>query len=427
MKIRPFTHRNTLLVLCSCLLIGYSIFSFTVISRLKSETTGLTEAYAKLIQHAISGSMSTDEIQNALKDIIANAINPIIVTDSLWNPLLCNNIFPKKLTRKSQVFSVENLNTNELNWLKKKITSMRRNFTPRAIHLNHSTNQRFGYLVYGNSMLIRSLFIMPFLEISLIAAFIMLLYLALHNIRVTERSNLWIGLAKETAHQLGTPISSIMGWIEYMRSVILDGTFTNDEFLQIMDNMDNDISRLKKITARFSQIGSCPALVPCNISAILTDVSSYFQLRLPLLRKRISITYDFNDLPLVDANKDLLEWVFENLLKNAIDAITRNDGEIIIKTESIVTENTVRIQISDNGKGISWESQKSVFSPGYTTKRRGWGLGLTLAKRIIEDYHKGKIYIKWSQKDKGTIFYVDLPVSSLPASKDHPHKEATIK
>jgi len=427
MKIRPFTRKNTLLVLCAFALIGYSIFSFSVISRLKAETTGLTDSYAALIQQTVSGTMSHEEILSALQRIITKATNPIIVTDSLWNPLLWNNLDSESVDKKGVAPLSGNHTAYNNKFITRKIAAMRKSFTPRPIYANPEQKIIFGYLVYGNSLLIRSLFIMPFLEISLGAAFIALLYLAFHNIRVTERSNLWIGLAKETAHQLGTPISSIMGWVEYMRTVIdTDKKFNTAEAHQIMNNMDNDLGRLTKITARFSQIGSFPSMVPCDLRLILTDVSSYFQLRLPLLRKRISIEYDFNQLPLVDANKDLLEWVFENMLKNSIDAITRDDGQIKIKTEHLVADGIIRIQLTDNGRGVSWESQKKVFTPGYTTKRRGWGLGLTLAKRIVEDYHKGEIYIKWSQRDKGTTFNVDLPVSSGPAGKRHPYEENSV-
>lgn len=418
MKIRPFTRKNVLLVICAFALIAYNIFSSTVIGRLKAETTGLTQSYVELIQMTLSSNMTYDEIHGILKNILSKSNNPIVVTDTGWNPILWSNIYyDQGIFRKKTPFP-ETLSKEQYPQLKRKIRSMHTSYDPLPIYFTDGRKQLFGYLAYGNSLLIRSLFLLPFLEIGLGATFIVLLYLAFHNIRVTERSNLWVGLAKETAHQLGTPISSIMGWIEYLRATMDDDRPLDPrEVRQIINDMNNDLNRLTKITARFSQIGSYPSMVPCDLGNILTDVSSYFKMRLPLLRKRIIIEYNLNQMPLVQANRDLLEWVFENLLKNAIDAIQRNDGKIGIKTEHIANENIVRIQISDNGKGVSWESQKKVFSPGYTTKRRGWGLGLTLAKRIIEDYHKGEIYIHWSQRDKGTIFNVDLPVSEIPADK----------
>jgi Signal transduction histidine kinase len=147
---------------------------------------------------------------------------------------------------------------------------------------------------------------------------------------------------------------------------------------------------------------------------VLEDAMGYFKMRLPLLGKRIEIKSHFNALPRVLVNKELLGWVFENLLKNSVDAIIKNDGCIEIRTEYVAVDKIVRIYHSDNGKGISWEDQKKIFAPGFTTKKRGWGLGLTLAKRIIEDYHQGHIYVNWSQKEKGTVFCIDLPVEGSP-------------
>lgn len=417
MKIRPFTRKNVLLVMCTFALIAYSLYSFAVINRLKAETTGITQAYAELIETIVSGAMTTQELHSALGRVLDKATNPVIITDTAWRPILWNNIYVgnRNTSRKKLLSSATD--ATHRNYLTRKIASLRKTFTPRPIYFNKQENRLMGYLVYGNSTLIRSLYLMPFLEIGLGAAFIILLYLAFHNIRVTERSNLWVGLAKETAHQLGTPISSLMGWVEYARTILDDMTTDPQrELRQILGDMNSDLTRLSKITARFSQIGSTPSMSPCDLCNILNDVSSYFKIRLPLLRKRIWIEYDFNKMPLIQANRDLLEWVFENMLKNAIDAITCNEGKIGIKTEYIAPKQLVRITISDNGQGISWESQKKIFSPGFTTKRRGWGLGLTLAKRIIEDYHKGSIYIAWSQRDKGTIFNVDLPVSKKNGS-----------
>jgi signal transduction histidine kinase len=207
-----------------------------------------------------------------------------------------------------------------------------------------------------------------------------------------------------------------MGWVEFMK-----GTTPDDEGFDpavlvkqmhtICDDMENDITRLRKITNRFSQIGSTPVLIRRNVNAVVEDAKKYLAMRLPLLKKRIELVSAYGELPEVAVNRDLLEWVFENLTKNSIDAITGDRGKIEIKTEYVDAERLVRVSLTDNGKGISWENQKKVFSPGYTTKKRGWGLGLTLAKRIVEDYHGGRIYVKWSQKNKGTVICVDLPVA----------------
>lgn len=420
MKVRPFTRKNILLVLCTAGLVGYTAFTCTVIDRLKRETTGVTQAYAELIEKTVSGNMSYDEMSSVLAGILSKSTNPLIVVDTAWNPIMWSNIHYGFPWRKTISLS-EKLTESEQLLVEQKIHHLRRTFNPRPIFFGKPRHEQLGYLVYGNSVLVSSLFLMPFIEIGLGVAFVALLYMAFHSIRITERSNLWVGLAKETAHQLGTPISSMMGWVEYLRTAHeaeppLEPHQLSEQIFQICDDLDNDLKRLVKVTARFSQIGSIPALAPCDLALLLTDVASYFRMRLPLLKKRIDIDYEFSSIPLVNANRELLEWVFENLLKNSIDAITRDDGIINIRTEYVVCDKVVRIQLTDNGKGIIWEAQKKIFSPGFTTKQRGWGLGLTLAKRIVEDYHKGKIYVAWSQRGKGTVFNIDLPVRTAPSA-----------
>lgn len=415
MKIRPFTRKNTLLVLCAFAMVGYSLYSWMVISRLKAETSGLTRAYAELIGMTVTDSLREGELHGIVKQLLHTTTNPIIFTDASWKPVYWKNIGRKPLPDSALVNGGSESASGTHRRFERKIKLLRHSFVPSPVYLGGDSTHLLGYLMYGNSLLIRGLYLMPVLEIGLGAAFILLLYLAFHNIRVTERSNLWVGLAKETAHQLGTPLSSIMGWVEYLRATMEDDPkLDSPETRKVLSSMNSDLKRLSRVTARFSQIGSTPKMVPCDLRNILSDVSAYFTMRLPLLRKRITIEYNFTTTPLVHANRDLLEWVFENLLKNAIDAITVDEGKIVISTEHLAERNTVRVKVKDNGRGISWESQKKVFSPGYTTKRRGWGLGLTLAKRIIDDYHKGEIYVAWSQRDRGTTFHVDLPVSKKP-------------
>jgi signal transduction histidine kinase len=272
-----------------------------------------------------------------------------------------------------------------------------------------------GYLLMGRSSTIKNLTLLSTAMTVLFAVFALIMYISFHNFRLNERSNLWVALAKETAHQLGTPITALMGWVEYLRSSRDPESGKRpeellDEIEKICDDMDSDLTRLRKISSRFSQIGSIPVLVSCDLNEILRDCMDYYQVRLPFVRRKIEIRPHFGEIPHVKVNRELLEWVFENLLKNSIDAIQQESGRIEIRTEYNEHERTVRVYHADNGRGITWEVHKKMFSPGYTTKKRGWGLGLTLAKRIVEDYHKGRIFVHWSKKDKGTVFCVDLPV-----------------
>ena len=417
MSLEPFIGKHFLVLGCIAVgLILYTLYTRDVVQRLKQDSVNVTQTYVELIRAAISESMSNDQMNIVFDDIIQKTNIPIIITDTTRTPLMWKNIrrgvlfFRKDLPQQDTTAETKR-------FLRKTIDDFVRTYEPKPLYLKE-TSSKFGYLVFGNSDLVVQLSRIPLYESGLVALFLFLLYLGFRSIRVTERSNLWVGLAKETAHQLGTPISSLMGWVEYIKSMSEpESELEPEEYVKqvhkVCDNMEKDLSRLGKITNRFSQIGSIPKLTPRDINAILEDAMVYFGSRLPLLGKHIELRSKLNELPYVAVNKELMEWVFENLLKNSVDAITKNDGFIEIRTEFIECDNIIRIYHEDNGKGISWEDQKKIFAPGFSTKKRGWGLGLTLAKRIVEDYHKGRIYVNWSQKDKGTVFCIDLPVEAV--------------
>jgi signal transduction histidine kinase len=210
-------------------------------------------------------------------------------------------------------------------------------------------------------------------------------------------------MAKEAAHQLGTPLSSILAWIEIMKMNSADPELI-EEYL---GEMQNDIDRLNKITIRFSKIGSMPEMKKENLADLIDFVTVYFEKRLPNLGKRIQIKKKLDHSIETKLNHDLMEWVFENLIKNAAESIDSKDGLVEISLNN--SKKSILIQVKDNGKGMSNFIRRQVFNPGFTTKKRGWGLGLSLTKRIVEEYHKGRIYIKESVPGKGTIFIVELP------------------
>ena len=417
MAVEPFIGKHLLVLGCVAVgLVAYTLYTKDIVKRLEADAVSMTQTYAELIRAAISESMSNDQMNIIFDEIIQKTDIPIVITDTSWTPLMWKNIrrgfsfFRKEISQQDTAAFVRP-------FIRKKVSEFAKTYEPKPLYMKE-TSSKFGYLVFGNSDLIVQLSRIPLYESGLVALFLFLVYLGFRSIRVTERSNLWVGLAKETAHQLGTPISSLMGWVEFIKSQSdIDAPLEPEEYVKrvhvVCDNMEKDLSRLKKITNRFSQIGSIPTLTPRDINGILQDAMGYFKTRLPLLGKHIDIKSQFNDLPYVAVNKELMEWVFENLLKNSVDAIIKNDGLIEIRTEFIECDKIVRIYHQDNGKGISWEDQKKIFAPGYSTKKRGWGLGLTLAKRIVEDYHKGRIYLNWSQKDKGTVFCIDLPVEAV--------------
>jgi signal transduction histidine kinase len=420
MTIAPFMGKNFFVLGCIAIgLVAYTGYTLNVVNKLKKDAVNVTQTYVELIRAAISESMSNEEMNVIFDEILQKTNIPIIITDTAWTPLLWKNIrrgfflFPKTLVP-------QDTGAATLRYVRAKTSDFLKTYEPKPLIIKE-TSSKFGYLVFGNSELIVQLSRISIYAYGLVALFLLFVYLGFRSIRITERSNLWVGLAKETAHQLGTPISSLMGWVEFIKGQgEADSQLEPEEYVKqvhtVCEHMENDLIRLKKITSRFSHIGSTPTLTPRDINSILQDAMGYFQMRLPLLGKHIEIRSEFNTLPLVAVNKELMEWVFENLLKNSVDAIVKNDGIIEIKTEYIACDKIVRIYHRDNGKGISWEAQKRIFAPGYSTKKRGWGLGLTLAKRIVEDYHQGRIYVNWSQKDKGTLFCIDLPVDASQRS-----------
>ena len=259
-----------------------------------------------------------------------------------------------------------------------------------------------GFKIYHKfSKILILLKYFPLVQFILIAAFILFGYLGFSNARRAEQNQVWVGMAKETAHQLGTPISAILGWIDHLK-MMHEGNEANDE---ILSELNKDVDRLGLIAERFSKIGSAPALEDINIYEELEKCREYMQ-----KRSSRQIIFDFptlNQTPLMaKINPPLFDWVIENLLRNSLDAM-EGKGKI---TASIYEEpNFICIDVSDTGKGIPTNKHKTVFNPGYTTKKRGWGLGLSLAKRIIKDYHKGKIFVKKSMLNEGTTFCIKLP------------------
>lgn len=230
---------------------------------------------------------------------------------------------------------------------------------------------------------------------------------ALKIMQGTERSLLWVGLARETAHQLGTPISSLMGWIELLRLRAQPGA-KPEKLKAIADEMDSDLGRLRQVADRFSQIGSRPDFRSVDLEAIVQEVADYFRPRLPHQERTVTLDVELGGTPRIHANTELLGWVFENLIKNALDAMDKNTGRIVLRTG--VERDGIWFEVVDNGKGMNRDEQRNVFLPGWTTKKRGWGLGLALARRIVEQYHGGRIWISRSKVGEGTVFRVKLPV-----------------
>ena len=252
-------------------------------------------------------------------------------------------------------------------------------------------------IFYGHSLTLQTLYIFPYIQIFIIVVFVMVIFMAFRSMKQSEQSRVWVGLAKETAHQLGTPTSSLLGWIEYLREQPVDQ--------MAVDEMQKDLAHLMKIVDRFSKIGSDAPLSVESLNEVVGNSVMYFRKRIP---RNVTLEYNGLAIETVKArlNVALFEWVIENLVKNALDAL-QGHGEVSV---TIGEDNKyVWVDVSDTGKGIPKSKWKRIFEPGYTTKQRGWGLGLSLAKRIIEEYHHGKIFVKGSEIGLGTTFRIEIP------------------
>ena len=248
---------------------------------------------------------------------------------------------------------------------------------------------------YDDSLMLKRLSAWPYVQLGIVFILVVVALFALLASKKAEQNKVWVGLSKETAHQLGTPISSLMAWVELLKE-----NYPGDE---LIPEMDKDVKRLELVAERFSKIGSLPELVDGSLNEVLKRVTDYMDRR---TSKKVDISFNLPvDEVIVKMNKALIEWVVENLCKNAVDAM-EGDGKI----ELLLFEEEDRaiVEVKDNGKGIKKKDQKNVFTPGFTTKKRGWGLGLSLAKRIVEEYHKGKILVKYSEPGVGTIFRIEL-------------------
>jgi len=252
-------------------------------------------------------------------------------------------------------------------------------------------------IFYKDSYVLTQLRYFPYIQLAIIGIFLLVAYLLFSTARRSEQNQVWAGLAKETAHQLGTPLSSMMAWVDYLEAKDIDR--------ETVEELRKDVNRLNTITDRFSKIGSNPSLIPGNLVSVIYSSVSYLK-----TRTSQKITYSINLPPeqslVLPLNLQLFEWVIENLVKNAVDAMTTRQGKITI--DIIEEDHVVNIDIADTGKGIPRNMFRTIFNPGYTSKQRGWGLGLSLSKRIINEYHNGKIFVKSSTPGKGTTFRIIL-------------------
>jgi signal transduction histidine kinase len=372
----------TLVISCSSI-----YYTEKLVKKLAEREEKMIDLYAKGLKFIVSPD-NNGNISFLFNEIIeANNSIPVILTDDKHNPISSKNIeLPEKISEAS---------ANKI--LVKELVSMKEQHAPILVEYPELGIR--NYIYYKNSYLLTQLLYYPYLQLAVVTFFGFIAFLAFSYARTAEQNRIWVGLAKETAHQLGTPISSLMAWVEIFKSTPALAEHT------IVEELDKDIKRLEIVTSRFSNIGSTPKLIEENVLDVMNEGVDYLKNR---VSKKISITVNsnLNEDYTIPINKPLFSWVIENLVKNAVDAMN-NKGtiNIIISQEQV---DKIIIDVIDNGNGMTKKQAKQAFNAGFTTKKRGWGLGLTLVKRIVEEYHGGKIKIKNSEIDKGTTFRIEM-------------------
>ncbi|NWF89626.1 MAG: HAMP domain-containing histidine kinase [Ignavibacteriaceae bacterium] len=387
-----------LLVFAILIAVGTLLYTQNLVLRLQENEKRIVELYAKGIEYIANSTESGADLTFLFENIIKPIDFPLLITDKDNNVSLMD----KSVVRNIEIDS--NLTQKQLKeFLEKKIIEMDEQHSP--ILVTYADSIVLQKIHYGNSRLITQLQYYPYLQILIAALFILLGYVGFSSIKKSEQSNIWVGMAKETAHQFGTPISSLMGWIEMLKLHYQD----KDRVIDVTNEIADDVEKLNKITYRFSKIGAVPELKNLSVYDEIHKVKEYFERRLPQSGKSVEIVLNGEKPANAFINAELFEWVIENLIKNALDAIDHKQGRIEISIKS--SKRDIEIEVKDNGKGIDLKRRKDIFRPGYSTKRRGWGLGLSLSKRIIEVYHKGKIFVKSSVHGEGTTFKITLKKS----------------
>ena len=381
-------------------LVSFIIFTNIVINNIKKDVEIVPDLYSKFV-----GMPSDVNLEHFLfqyfMDVILPAIDyPIILTDSLKAPFSWENIdIPKK--------DFDQLEVRQQVILTNMVRKMESKHSMVPLKISKDDDKIYSYVFYGDSQTMKQLKIMPFVGMAFILLYIFLGMYGVYTIKKTERDILWVSLAKETAHQFGTPLSSLGGWINVLHSK-MENHKDGKEFQEMLDFMQVDVERLSNIASRFGKVGSIMKFQSCSLHDIIQETIDHFERRLPAGSNKIEIDFKSRiKSKKINVDPDLIKWTLENMLKNCIDAMKQKGGNIRVKAFS--QKDKTYIYITDEGNGMPKKMFKKIFQPGVTNKERGWGLGLSLAHRIVEEYHNGKIRVLESEVGVGTTFEIVLP------------------
>ena len=366
------------------------LFSYTgFLSReLREDNREVVKLYAEIIAGAVNDD-SNSNIDFIFENIIKKVKFPIIQSDTKKNPQLWTNLPKEVNTYEERISFIKSMDViNEP--------------IPLVYFDQESEPITFGFLHYGDSSLIQKIKIWTYVEIILIGLFICIGFVGFSYIRHSEKQNIWIGLSRETAHQLGTPVSALLGWLDYLKHEKTD-------LEKILPEIESDIERLQQVNRRFSKMGSKPEVEYFNLSKRISSTLEYLEKRMPSLGGKVILVNKIDPDVKIKANGTLISWAVENLIRNGIDAINKENGKIEVALKQDV--HYIKIHITDNGCGIPKKDWKNIFRPGFTTKNSGWGLGLSLCERIIKDVHGGKVSVLASSISEGTTFEIAISKS----------------
>ena len=387
-----------LLMVVAFLIIAATLwYTHELVQALSVKEKDVAALYAKSIKYIANGRAGDGDYSFLFSEIInTNTIDfPVIIADRGNEPELPYTGYSKNI----------HLNTNlslseQRQYLKDLMAEMDQLHPP--IKVTYQDTVVLSYLHYGESNLVVQLRWLPYIELAIAALFILIGYISFSYVKRSEQSNIWVGMARETAHQLGTPISSMLGWIELLK----DQSEGDTKALQTLSDMETDLHRLQKIADRFSKIGSKPDLHEEDLIEVIEKVLEYFRRRIPQTGKKVHLILEPSGHLRARINRELFEWVLENLTKNALDAIENGEGTVNFCISD--QDKYITVDVSDTGKGITHQRRNDIFRPGFSTKKRGWGLGLSLSKRIIETYHAGKLTLKENKQGYKTTFRIKL-------------------
>ena len=401
------------------LLAAVFVFTNIIIGQLNQQTEDLSRWVAQFCADASFPATSDTTITPIFQRLVDKIKFPLVITDADGYPRAWKGI---GMSRQDSVTPDEiSIGTTDLPMRVRAVlarvstqaTRLDHVHTPLAMR-NPEDQQVIGYVHYGNPTALHSLRWIPFAEVVAILFFVAVGYSLLRTVRTNEQRSIYVGMARETAHQLGTPLSSLGGWLELLREKIGDQkgaevSLPADFFRETLEEMQNDADRLNMVAARFSRVGSEPILTQQDVVPIVREAVLYFRRRLPQHNTRIRLLEHYEEVPPVNVNRELLEWAVENLLNNALSASGPGDGTIEVSIRRKREREAVEIEVRDAGRGMTPYERDRAFEPGFTTRKRGWGLGLTLVRRIVEEYHGGRVDIAQSEPLRGSTFVISFP------------------